>query len=59
MIQELLKPLKSRLSWLKEVIEWERPVATVIVLAVSLIITYKYVLSGLFVCTKYPNHTFQ
>ncbi|KAG7033658.1 hypothetical protein SDJN02_03382, partial [Cucurbita argyrosperma subsp. argyrosperma] len=38
---ELLKPLNSRLSWFKEVLEWERPVATVIVLAVSLIITYK------------------
>ncbi|CAK9319728.1 unnamed protein product [Citrullus colocynthis] len=38
---ELLKPLKSRLSWFRDVLEWERPMATVIVLAVSLIITYK------------------
>ncbi|KAG7027480.1 hypothetical protein SDJN02_11493, partial [Cucurbita argyrosperma subsp. argyrosperma] len=30
---ELLKPLKSRLPWFKEVLEWERPAATVTVLA--------------------------
>ncbi|XP_022154463.1 uncharacterized protein LOC111021735 [Momordica charantia] len=38
---ELLKPLKSRLPWFKEVLEWERPMATIVVLAGSLIITFK------------------
>ncbi|XP_022966210.1 uncharacterized protein LOC111465949 [Cucurbita maxima] len=38
---ELLKPLKSRLPWFKEVLEWERPAATVTVLTTSLIITFK------------------
>lgn len=38
---ELLKPLKSSWIWLQEVLAWERPVATVNLIAAILFISYK------------------
>ncbi|OVA00886.1 Protein of unknown function DUF639 [Macleaya cordata] len=40
-LMELLSPLKSVLPWFEEVLAWERPLTTLVVLVTTLIITYK------------------
>ncbi|XP_045797589.1 uncharacterized protein LOC123891735 [Trifolium pratense] len=39
-LTELLKPLQNAVPWLQKIFTWEKPIATVAVLAASLIITY-------------------
>ncbi|GAU23982.1 hypothetical protein TSUD_327830 [Trifolium subterraneum] len=39
-LTELLKPLQNAVPWLQKIFTWEKPIATVAVLALSLIITY-------------------
>ncbi|CAK9145904.1 unnamed protein product [Ilex paraguariensis] len=43
---ELLKPLTSAWSWFQEVPTWQRPATTIIVLATSLLVVYKYTRIG-------------
>ncbi|KAH9784590.1 ArgH [Citrus sinensis] len=38
---ELLKPLKSVLPWIREVVSWEKPATTLTVIATTLLIVYK------------------
>ncbi|KAM5550386.1 hypothetical protein ABKV19_027519 [Rosa sericea] len=38
---ELLKPLRNEWSWFEEVLTWERPATTLIVIGAALIVTYK------------------
>ncbi|KAI3706593.1 hypothetical protein L6452_24449 [Arctium lappa] len=40
-LMELVRPLKSALPWFQEVIKWERPVTTIIVIGISLLVVYK------------------
>ncbi|GMP98339.1 hypothetical protein CsSME_00046270 [Camellia sinensis var. sinensis] len=50
-LMELLKPLKNVLPWFEEVLTWQKPATTVIVIATSLLIVYKeWVGKALAVC---------
>ncbi|XP_065854213.1 uncharacterized protein [Euphorbia lathyris] len=40
-LMELLKPLQSVVPWFQEVIYWERPATTIIVIVTSLLVFYK------------------
>nr|XP_043611924.1 uncharacterized protein LOC122583604 [Erigeron canadensis] len=40
-LMELVKPLKNALPWFQEVIQWERPVSTVMVIGFTLLVVYK------------------
>ncbi|KAJ9554958.1 hypothetical protein OSB04_009572 [Centaurea solstitialis] len=40
-LMELVKPLQSALPWFQEVIKWERPTTTIVVIGISLLVVYK------------------
>ncbi|GFY98032.1 ArgH [Actinidia rufa] len=40
-LMELLKPLKTVVPWFQEILTWQRPATTVVVIAMSVVVIYK------------------